>query len=45
MTEVRCGHVFTRDGLKPDSEKIRAILEMEEPKDRKELQIILGMVT
>lgn len=46
VSEVKyLGHILSSDGLKPDKEKINAILEMEEPKNKKELQTILGMVT
>lgn len=39
------GHIFTTEGLKPDSVKIQAIQTMPIPKDKKELQRFLGMVT
>lgn len=46
VNEVRyVGHVFTKDGLKLDQEKVSAILNLEEPKDKKQLQVLLGMVT
>ena len=38
------GHQFTKDGLKPDEEKIKAIKEMPVPDDPKALQRFLGMV-
>jgi len=38
------GHVLSKDGLKPDSEKVRAILEMPEPQDKLVLQRFLGML-
>ena len=38
------GHLFTKDGLKPDDEKIKAIKEMPVPENRKALQRFLGML-
>ena len=38
------GHVLSDKGVKPDSEKCRAINEMEEPKDISELQTFMGLV-
>ena len=38
------GHVLSEDGMKPDPKKVKAIVEMEPPKDKGELQTILGMV-
>lgn len=38
------GHKITSDGLKADPEKVRAILQMPTPKDKKDLQRFLGMV-
>ena len=43
LTEV-AGHVFGSDGLKPSGEKIRAILEIPEPRNKKELQRFMGTV-
>ena len=37
--------MFTGAGLKPDSCKISAIINMGIPRDKKELQTILGMIT
>lgn len=31
------GHIFTKDGLKPDGDKEKAILDMEIPKDKIQL--------
>ncbi|KAA3670036.1 uncharacterized protein DEA37_0010048, partial [Paragonimus westermani] len=39
------GHYITTQGLKPDPEKVKAILEMPTPKNIEELQRFLGMVT
>ncbi|XP_056135369.1 G2/mitotic-specific cyclin-B2-like [Lampris incognitus] len=38
------GHVLSKDGLKPDMGKVRAIQEIPEPQDKTELQRIMGMV-
>lgn len=38
------GHLITKDGVKPDPTKITAIKEMKPPKDKGELQTMLGMV-
>ena len=38
------GHVFTRDGLKIDPEKVRVIVEMARPTDKAGVQGLLGMV-
>ena len=38
------GHMFGPDGLKSSEEKIRAILEIAEPKSKKELQRFMGTV-
>ena len=39
------GHLLTADGLKPDPDKVKAIKDMPDPKDKKELQTMLGMIT
>ena len=39
------GHLLTADGLKPDPDKVRAIVDMPPPADKKELQTLLGMIT
>ncbi|KAF2881235.1 hypothetical protein ILUMI_24940 [Ignelater luminosus] len=39
------GHQITVNGLSPDDSKIKAILEMPSPTNRKELQWFLGMIT
>lgn len=38
------GHLITKDGVKPDPAKIAAIKDMKPPKDKGELETILGMV-
>ena len=38
------GHQLTSDGVNPDPKKIRAIIEMPEPCDKKGIQRFLGMV-
>ena len=39
------GHLLTSEGLKPDPDKIQAILQLPEPEDRPALKRFLGMVT
>ena len=39
-----CGHVFTQEGLKPDPDKISAIVSMTRPIDKQEMRRYLGMV-
>lgn len=39
------GHKLTREGLKPDPNKIKAIKEMAPPRSKAELETRLGMVT
>ena len=39
------GHVVSRDGRRPDPEKIRAIVEMLAPKDPNQLKSFLGMIS
>ena len=39
------GHILSSNGLKPDPEKVKAIISMESPKDRPELETFMGMVT
>ena len=38
------GNLVSSKGLKPDKEKVKAIVEMPKPKDKKALQRLLGMV-
>ncbi|KAL9979645.1 hypothetical protein ACROYT_G017335 [Oculina patagonica] len=38
------GHVFTKDGLKTDPEKVRAVVEMPRPADKAGVQRLFGMV-
>ena len=39
------GHNLSKEGLKPDPHKIRAITEMNRPQNKEEIQRFLGMVT
>ena len=39
------GHLLTSDGLKPDPNKVKAIVEMPTPADKQSLQRLLGMIT
>ena len=44
-SEVRfMGHLISKDGLKPDPEKVRAVQEMPKPTSKKELLSLLGFV-
>ena len=44
-SEVRfMGHLITKDGLKPDPEKVSAVQEMPRPTSKKELLSLLGFV-
>lgn len=38
------GHIFNKDGMKVDPEKVRAVRNMPEPSDRKSLERFLGTV-
>lgn len=38
------GHVFNENGVKPDEDQVKAIMQLAEPKNKKELQRILGMI-
>ena len=38
------GHVFTKDGLNTDPEKVRAVVDMPRPTDKADVQRLLGMV-
>lgn len=38
------GHVFSQDGIKVDTDRVDAIINIKSPKNKKELQIFLGMV-
>ena len=44
LTEPFIGHVISRDGLKPDPEKVRAVAEMPLPTDKKGIQRLMGFV-
>ena len=46
LSEVKYfGHVISSTGLRPDPEKMSAIINMPNPTNRAELQTILGMIT
>ena len=46
LSEVKYfGHVISSTGLRPDPEKVSAIVNMPNPTNRAELQTILGMIT
>jgi hypothetical protein len=38
------GHVVSKDGLKPSTEKVEALQKMKAPRDVKELRVLLGLV-
>ena len=38
------GHVFTKNGLQTDPEKVRAVVDMPRPTDKAGVQRLLGMV-
>jgi hypothetical protein len=38
------GHILTRDGIKPQSKKVQAILAIQPPKGVKQLQHFLGIM-
>ena len=38
------GHIFTKDGLKTDPDKVRAVVEMPRPTDKAGVQRLLGML-
>ena len=38
------GHVLSKEGLRPDPEKIRAVQEMQPPQNTKELKSFLGFI-
>lgn len=39
------GHVYGTDGVRPDPDKVKAIVDLEAPSDTKELQHFLGLIT
>ncbi|XP_030745261.1 uncharacterized protein K02A2.6-like [Sitophilus oryzae] len=38
------GNIFDREGMRPDKNKIKAIQNLEQPNNKKELQKLLGMI-
>lgn len=45
MTEIQyIGHILSAEGLKPDQEKVRAIMDMPQLHDKATLMRFLGMV-
>lgn len=45
MTEVNyIGHKLTQNGVEPDPEKVKAIVEMPPPQDKKGIERLLGTV-
>ena len=42
---VFCGHELTRDGIRPDSRKVEAIINMPAPTDKQGVMRLLGMAT
>ncbi|KAL0894614.1 hypothetical protein ABMA27_013176 [Loxostege sticticalis] len=38
------GHIFSKEGMKIDPDRVKAILNIKSPTNKKELQIFLGMV-
>ena len=38
------GHTLTSKGLKPDEEKVKAILQMPEPATKEDLQRFMGLI-
>lgn len=45
MTEIKyIGHILSTNGLKPDDEKVRAVVHLPPPTDRQELLRFMGMI-
>lgn len=45
LNEVKYfGHIFSKEGMRIDPERVDAILKIKSPKNKKELQVFLGMV-
>lgn len=45
VTEVKyLGHLFNASGMSPDPERVKAVIELKEPKSKIELQRVLGML-
>lgn len=46
LSEIKyLGHIFSKDGLKPDQSKVEAIIQMPTPECKKDVERFLGMVT
>ncbi|KAK9688331.1 RNase H-like domain found in reverse transcriptase [Popillia japonica] len=39
-----CGHIYNKNGVKPDNEHVKAILELKNPTSKVELQRMLGLI-
>ena len=39
------GHIFTDQGIKIDTDRVKLIVDMKPPKDKKELETFNGMIT
>ena len=39
------GHILSQDGIKPEPRKVQAIMKLEIPENKEELQRFLGMIT
>ncbi|PIK48383.1 hypothetical protein BSL78_14743 [Apostichopus japonicus] len=45
LTEIKyIGHILTKDGMKPDPDKIEAVTQLPKPESRKDLERFLGMI-
>ena len=42
---IYVGHILSQDGIKPDPRKVQAIMKLEIPENKEELQQFLGMTT
>jgi hypothetical protein len=45
VTEIKyLGYIISTDGIKPDAKKVQGILDLEKPKNAKEMKSLIGMV-